>query len=113
MNGFASLREEAERRGRLIKAAGERHAPPEEVCKLIGSFGRSEIKLIQYIEVNAACGAPSRVSEQLRTGHMNTEAMQNKVCALAQTSGNSGLNDMLGPLRRGPGGPVGDFDTIR
>src|SRR6266404_4785811 len=35
-NGFAPLREEAEKRGKLIKEASQRHAPPVEACKLIG-----------------------------------------------------------------------------
>jgi hypothetical protein len=32
MNDYALLREEAEKRGRLIKAASERKAPPDEAC---------------------------------------------------------------------------------
>ncbi len=44
------LREEAEKRGKLIKAASERHAPPDEACKLIGNFGQAEIKMIKYVE---------------------------------------------------------------
>ncbi len=41
---FLPLREEAERRGKLIKAASDRHAAPEEACKLISQFrpGRSQ-----------------------------------------------------------------------
>jgi hypothetical protein len=40
MKNFMPLREEAEKRGKLIKAASERHAPPDEACKLIESFGQ-------------------------------------------------------------------------
>jgi len=59
MKGFVPLREEAEKRGKLIKAAGERHAPPDEACKLITSFGQSEVKMINYVETRAAkCGIP-------------------------------------------------------
>ena len=32
MKGFAPLREEAERRGKLIKAASDRKAPPDEAA---------------------------------------------------------------------------------
>src|SRR3954470_14516145 len=35
MKGFVPLREEAEKRGKLIKAAFERHMPAEETCKMI------------------------------------------------------------------------------
>ncbi len=102
MNGFAPLRAEAEARGKLIKAASERHAPPDETCKLIGNFRQSEVKMIKYIEANSAtCGISPELADQLRTGHRNTETMQKMVCAVAQRA-----------QRRGPAGPVGDFDDI-
>ena len=69
------LREDAEKRGKLIKAASDRHATPEEACKLIKAFGQAEIKMIKYVETNAAkCGIPPQVLEQLKNGHKNTEA---------------------------------------
>jgi hypothetical protein len=100
MNGFAPLREDAEKRGKLIKEARERHAPPIEACKLIGSFGQSEIKMIKYVEANAErCGIPPRIAEQLKTGHKNTEKMQKQVCTMAQHRASAGpdLDEVLGP----------------
>jgi hypothetical protein len=95
MQGFVPLREEAEKRGKLIKAASERHAAPDEACKLIANFGQSEIKMIKYIKENGAkCGIPPQIGEQLQAGHKNTEAMQTKVCAVAQQA-----------QTRGPAGP--------
>jgi hypothetical protein len=85
MKGFLPLREDAEKRGKMIKVASERHASPQEACKLIGSFGQAEIKMIKYVESHAAaCGIPPQVPEQLKTGHKNTENMQQKVCAAAE-----------------------------
>ena len=85
MKGFIPLREEAEKRGKLIKAASERHAPPDEACKLIGNFGQAEIKMIKYVETNSAkCGIPPQIADQLKTGHKNTEKMQKQVCNVAQ-----------------------------
>ena len=85
MKGFVPLREEAEKRGKLIKAASERHAAPDEACKLIANFGQAEVKMINYIKDNAAkCGIPPQIGEQLKAGHKNTEAMRKKVCAVAQ-----------------------------
>ena len=99
---FVPLRREAEESGKLIKAASERHAPPNETCKLIGNFGQSQIKMIKYIEANPAkCGFPPQIADQLRVSHKNTEAMQKKVCSMAQQA-----------QRGGPAGPVGDFDHI-
>ena len=82
---FVPLREEAEKRGKQIKAASDRHAGADEACKLIGSFGQAELKMIKFVETNAAkCGIPPQVSDQLKSGHKNTEAMQKKVCGVAQ-----------------------------
>jgi hypothetical protein len=94
MKNFMPLRNEAERRGKLIKAAGERHATPQEACKLIESFGQSELKMIKYVEVNASkCRIPAQIADQLKNGHKNTETMQKKVCEVAQQAA------------RGPAGP--------
>jgi hypothetical protein len=93
--GFVPLREEAEKRGKLIQAASSRHAPPDEACKLIGNFGQAEIKMIKYLESHAAkCGIPSQVSDQFEARHKNTETMQQQV------------------QQRGPSGPTGDFWTL-
>jgi hypothetical protein len=95
MKGFVPLREEAEKRGKLIKAASERHASPDEACKLIRNFGQAEIKMISYVETNASkCGIPPQISDQLKSGHKNTEKMQTQVCNVAQQQ-----------QQRGPAGP--------
>jgi len=123
MKGFVPLREEAERRGKLIKAASDRKAPPDEACKLIGNFGQAELKMIKYVETNSAkCGIPPEIAEQLRTGHKNTEKMQNQVCAVAQQVQSRGpagpsLSEVLGssaalpeaqPVKKGGS----TFDTL-
>jgi hypothetical protein len=102
MKGFVPLREEAEKRGKLIKAASERHAPPDEACKLITNFSSAEVKMIKYIEANSAkCGIPPQIGDQLKNGHKNTEKMQGQVCNVAQQAANQrpagpSLSDVLG-----------------
>ncbi len=94
MKGFVPLREEAEKRGKLIKAASERHAQPDEACKLIESYSAAELKMMEYVKVNSAkCGIPPQISEQMKKGHVGTEAMIKKVCGMAQAQ------------QRGPAGP--------
>ena len=122
MKGFVPLREEAEKRGKLIKAASDRHAPPDEACKLIGNFGQAEIKMIKYVESHAAkCGIPPQISDQLKNGHKNTENMQKKVCQVAQQQqkGPAGpsLSDVLGSSAALPEATVtkkggSTFDTL-
>jgi hypothetical protein len=97
MKAFMPLREDAEKRGKLIKAASDRHAPPDEACKLIRNFSQAETKMIKYIEAHAAkCGIPPNVGAQMKDGHKNTEAMATKVCSVAQQMQNQ---------PRGPAGP--------
>src|SRR3954447_26184222 len=94
MKGFVPLREEAEKRGKLIKAASERHAQPDEACKLIENYSQAEVKMIKYISQNQAkCGIPPQISDQMKKGHEGTQAMMKKVCAMAQAQ------------QRGPAGP--------
>jgi hypothetical protein len=123
MKNFIPLRAEAEKRGKLIKAASERHAPPDEACKLIGNFSQAESKMIKYVETNASkCGIPPQIHEQLEKGHKNTETMEKKVCAVAeqQQKGPAGpsLSEILGsstaiptatPIKHARGGV---FDTL-
>lgn len=102
MKKFTPLREDAEKRGKAIQAAGQRRAPPDEACKLIGNFSQAEIKMIKFIEANSQkCGIPAQVADQLKTGHKRTEQMQTKVCSVAQQQQQRGpagpsLSDVLG-----------------
>jgi len=123
MKGFIPLRQETERRGKLIKAASDRHASPDEACKLIRHFAASEVKMIKYVEVNSAkCGIPQQIHDQLKTGHKNTEKMEHQVCAVAQQARTRGpvgpsLSEVLGssavlpeaqPVKKGGS----TFDTL-
>jgi hypothetical protein len=123
MKAFLPLREEAEKRGKMIKAASERHAAPDEACKLIGNFGQAEIKMIKYVEGHAAkCGIPQQVADQLKAGHKNTEKMQKQVCTVAEQAKQRGpagpsLSDVLGssasiPEATGTKKGGSTFDTL-
>lgn len=96
---FLSLREEAEKRGKMIKAASDRQASPGEACKLIGDYGQAELRMIEYVQSHAAtCGIPPHIGEQLKSAHETTDALHKKACKVAQQ------------MRRGaPAGPTGDF----
>jgi hypothetical protein len=79
---FAPLREDAERRGKLIREAGERQAPPEETCRLIGTYSRSERRMIGFVEANSVkCKIPPQVADQLKDGNKKTAALLARVCA--------------------------------
>ena len=95
MKQFMPLREEAEKRGKMIKAASDRHAGPDEACKLIKNYSEAEVKMLKYVESHQAkCGIPPQIGDQLKAGHKNTEALETKVCNVAQQM-----------QQRGPAGP--------
>jgi hypothetical protein len=101
MKGFVPLREEAEKRGKLIKAASDRHAQPDEACKLLENYSSAELKMMEYVKVNSTkCQIPPQISEQMKKGHVGTEAMLKKVCGMAQAqkAGPAGpsLSEVLG-----------------
>ncbi|VIO68242.1 hypothetical protein [Bradyrhizobium ivorense] len=105
MKNFVPLREEAEKRGKAIKTASDKHASAAEACKLIGNYGKAELNMIKYVEANAAkCGIPPQIADQLKAGHKNTEGLLKRVCgaaeqqAQAQSRGPAGpsLSDVLG-----------------
>lgn len=117
---FIPLREDAEKKGKMIKAASERHASPVEACKVVGSYSDAEAKLMKYVETNAAeCGIPGSVMEQLKAGHRNTERLKEKVCTIAERDQKGAIpgqiNDFGDPAFRGrvPRGPTGDFPDAR
>jgi hypothetical protein len=95
MKEFMPLREEAEKRGKMIKAASDRHAGPDEACKLIKNYSQAEVKMLNYVQSHQAkCGIPPQIGDQLKAGHKNTEALEVKVCNVAQQM-----------QQRGPAGP--------
>ena len=102
MKEFIPLRSDAETKGKMIKAASDRHASAEEACKLIKNYGAAESKMMSYVEKNSGrCGIPSQISDQLKVGHKHTEQMLQNVCnaaAQAQTRAPAGpsLSDVLG-----------------
>jgi hypothetical protein len=123
MKAFLPLREDAEKKGKLIKVASERHAPPEEACKVIGNYAAAEVKMISYVEKNSEkCGIPPQIADQLKAGHKGTEALLKKVCTVAEqmkTAGPAGptLSDVLGTSSAVPEATVAKkggstFDTL-
>ena len=79
--------------------------------------------MIKYVQSHAAkCGIPPEVSNQLKNGHKNTEAMQKKVCQVAQEQQQKGpagpsLSDVLGSSAALPEATVtkkggSTFDTL-
>jgi hypothetical protein len=107
MKDFVPLREDAEKKGKLVKQASDRHAPPQETCKLVRDYSEAEVKLMGFVDDNSSlCGIPSQVADQLRAGHRGTERLRRRVCATAEGTERrampGAINDIGDPAFKGP-----------
>jgi hypothetical protein len=123
MAKFAPLRQDAEKRAKLIQAASARKAPPQEACGLIKNYVQAESRLVNYVtSKQTACGIPSEVPKQLKANQARSQQMMKAVCqAAAQPQGGPAaapsLSEVLGspsvaPEIRTVRGGGSTFDTI-
>jgi len=125
MREFLPMREDAEKKAKLIKAASDRKAPPEEACKLLTAFNGAEARMLEFIKKNSArCGIPPQIGGQLASGHVHTEQMKTMVCKVADQRAKGGgvapapsLSEALGSAAALPEPTAGakknpTFDTL-
>ena len=100
---FTKLREDVQKKGLAAKAAGDRKATREEMCKHITAYNSAELKWVKFSESNVtACGIPAQVVQQLKQVHGHTEQTREKICAAGPAGGPAGppsLSDALGTTR--------------
>ncbi len=98
---FTKLREDVEKKGLAAKAAGQKHAPREEMCKLITTYAAAEAKWVKFTETGVqSCGIPAQIATQLTKVHTNTEQTREKVCAAGPGPGGPpSLSEALGTTR--------------
>jgi hypothetical protein len=123
MEKFAPLRQDAEKRAKMIQAASERKAPPQEACGLIKAYVQAESKLVNYVTTKqTACGIPAEIPKQLKANQGRSQQMMKAVCqAAAQPQGGGpaaapSLSEVLGsssaPEIRSVRSGGSTFDTI-
>jgi hypothetical protein len=127
MAKFGPLRQDAERRAKLISAASERKASAQEACNLIKGYVAAEAKVVNYVtSKQTACNIPPEIPKQLKANQSRSQQMMKQVCqaATAQAGGGGGpaappsLSEVLGTSNvpsevrsvRSSGGST--FDTI-
>jgi hypothetical protein len=82
MAEFAELRDDVQKRGLAAKAAGQRKASREGMCKNITAYSAAELKWVKYSEDNVtSCAIPTELVSQLKRAHSNTEQIKEKICA--------------------------------
>jgi hypothetical protein len=115
-------RDEVAKHGQALQAAGQKKAPPEELCKLFKAFLAAESKMMKGLEEHSAtCGVPSEVIKQVKAGHGKASEMGKKICEVAaqgpRPAGPS-LSDALGTTPMVPDASTGTkkgqstFDTL-
>lgn len=102
MAEFTKLREEVQKRGLAARAAGDRKATREEMCKHITAYNSAELKWVKFSELNVtSCGIPVQVVQQLKEVHGHTEQTREKICAAGPGGGPAApsLSDALGTTK--------------
>ena len=114
------MRQEAEKRAGLLKAAIAKKVAREEACGLIKSFAAAEAKVVKFIQANAqSCGIPPQALATMKSNHERTMKMQTQVCEAAAGPAKPtgpGLSEALGTARGGTLDPYapksGALDTL-
>lgn len=123
MEKFVPLRQEAERRAVMIKAASERKAAPPEACGLIKAYVAAEAKVVNYVTTKqTACQIPAEIPKQLKAAQAKSHQMMKVVCEAANRPQGGGpaaapsLSEALGsssaPEVRPVRGGGSTFDTL-
>jgi len=114
-------RDEVQKHGTALQAAGKKKAGPEVACKLFKSFLAAESKMIKGLEQHSTlCGVPDNVIKQLRGSHAQAEKAGAQVCeAAARGPAPAGpsLSDALGTTPTIPDATeakkgAGTFETL-
>jgi hypothetical protein len=118
---FIKLRQDTEKHGKAVTAAGQRKASPQEACKLFNTLVTAERKLVKYVEDNATwCGIPPQVLTQLKEQDKQASQVRDRICQVA-SRGPTGpraptLSDALGTSVTPDASTVrtgrGTFDTL-
>jgi hypothetical protein len=106
---FFKLRDDAESKGKAIKAANDRKATPKEACQLFGAFVAAQSKMLKYASENTTwCGIPPQVVENIKLSVTKMSEVRNRICQAAAS-----------PMQQGPSlsdaltSPVPDSNNIK
>ena len=116
-----TLRDETQKHGQALSAAGKKKVPPDQACKLFKAFLAAETKMIKGLDqLGPRCGVPSDVAKKVKAQHVQAEGAAKNICdAAAQGPRPTGpsLSDALGTTPTVPDASsakrgTGTFDTL-
>ena len=101
---FIPLREEAEKRASVIRAAseGKKKLTQPEACAAFRALVTAEGKVVKFIvDKHAQCGIPEQAIGQVKANHARTTKIRDQVCNAARAPGPAApsLSDALGTSR--------------
>ena len=80
------MRDEVQRRAKVVQEASAKHATAQEACKLIGEFSAAEQRFLNFVTTKqSACHIPIEVPKQMKVAHGHTEKMHAQVCKMASS----------------------------
>jgi len=115
------LRDEAQKAGLAVQAAGKKKPTATEACKLFNTFSAAQSKFVRGLEDNKSqCGVPDDIIKRVKAENDQVTQIRKQVCeAAAQGPQNSGpsLSDALNstptlPDATGPKPKTSTFDTL-
>jgi hypothetical protein len=116
-----TLRDDTQKAGLAVQAAGKRKANAQEACKLFNNFAAIESKFVRGLEDGKAqCGVPDDLIKAKKTEYEQVAQIRKQVCDVAaagpQNTGPS-LSDALNstptlPDTTGPKPKSSTFDTL-
>jgi hypothetical protein len=118
---FLPLRQEADKRAGVLKAAIDRKAERTEICNLFKSYSSAESAMLKFMVANQlSCSIPPNLVSQVKTSQARTTKMTQQVCNVAGPAGPPpppSLSDALGTSRvPSPSSPRtssgGTFNTL-
>jgi hypothetical protein len=117
MSQFLPMREEAERRAKVLQAGINKKKPREEICHLFRSFSEAEEKAVKFAAANqAGCGIPPDAVAMLKKNHAKTTEVRDKVCAEGPKPAGPNLGEALGmrnlPTAETTKGGTGTLDSL-
>ena len=117
MSKFLPLREEAEKRAKVLQTGINNKKPREEICHLFRNFSEAEEKAVKFAAANqTGCGIPPDAVAMLKKNHAKTTEVRDKVCAEAPKPAGPNLGEALGmrnlPTAETTKGGTGTLDSL-
>lgn len=115
-----TYRDEMQKHGQALQAAGKKKAAPDEICKLFNAYLAAGRKMVKGLEEGASvCGVPPDLPNQIKAQQVKESQMAKQICEVAARPRPTGpsLSDALGTTPMVPDSSTatkrpGTFDTL-